>query len=261
LADSPVVSAALSAGQLFEEAVQEYREALQCADRDDRLNRFHRAELLFQQLVSGTGERVGSWKQIRNADLYANLGNAALGGERLGQAILAYRRALAIDPDHIRASQNLDHARTLLPDWVPKPEESGLLDSFFGWSRRLSQNELQTRAAIAFLAAAALVAMSIRWRQTVLRNLALIPGIVWILLLGVMFLNSSAESEDACVVVVPEVVARSADSALAPARLSFPLPSGTEVQAVEQRDAWTRVQLYDGRDVWLPRSAMERIAQ
>ena len=109
--------------------------------------------------------------------------------------------------------------RTLLPEWVPRPEEGGLLDTFFSWSRRLSLDGLKTLAAGAFLVAAALLASSIRWRQPVLRSLALIPLAAWLVFLGVLAFRWSAEDERVAVVVLPEVVARSADSrrAAAPA--------------------------------------------
>jgi tetratricopeptide (TPR) repeat protein len=252
------LSAAAPPEQLLEEAVQEYRAALDGADRDQRLERFRRAELLFARLIDGDQE--DSSGMFRNADLYVNLGNAAMGAEHLGRAILAYRRALQLDPDHRRARQNLEHARTLLPNWVPRPEEGGLLDTFFFWSRRLSTGELQTLAAGMFLIAAALVACSIRWSQPLLRNLAAIPGIAWLLLLGLMLFRWSGNDGEAAVVVVPEIIARSADSAGAPPRLPQALPSGTEVQVIETRDQWTRIRLFDGRDAWLPGSALEIVS-
>ncbi|NLF71640.1 MAG: hypothetical protein GX575_21630 [Candidatus Anammoximicrobium sp.] len=246
-----------SAERVLAEAVQEYRAALDSPDRDQRLERFRRAELLFAQLASGG--QGGSAKPVRNADLYVNLGNAAMGAERLGPAILAYRRALWLDPNHHRAEQNLEHARTLLPDWVPRPERGGLLTTFFAWVDRLSLRELQTLAALTFFVAVALVAGAIRWRQPIFRNLAVIPGIVWLLLLGVVLSRALGSADDAAVVTVSEAIARSADSAGAPARLPQPLPSGTEVRVVETRDDWARVRLYDGRDAWLPRSAVELV--
>lgn len=240
--------------ELLDEAAAAYRAALDAADRDARLAEFRRAEMLFARLVGD--DQAGQPAGIQNADLYVNLGNAALGAERLGPAILAYRRALALDPDHRRARQNLDHARTLLPEWVPRPEEGGLLDTFFSWSRRLSLGELKTLAGCAFLVAAALVASSIRWRQPVLRNLALIPLAAWLVSLGVLAFRSSAGDEGLAVVTLPEVVARSADSAGAAPRLPQPLPGGTELRVVETREGWARVRLYDGRDAWVPASAI-----
>ncbi|NUQ62553.1 MAG: hypothetical protein HUU20_08695 [Pirellulales bacterium] len=250
---------AASSEPLLDEAVREYQGALDSPDRDQRLAKFRRAELLFSRLVAGDYE--GSPGPIQNADLYVNLGNAALGAERLGPAILAYRRALALDPNQHRAEQNLEHARTLLPEWVPRPERSGLLTTFFAWIDRLSSGELQLLAAIAFLLAIVGVASSIRWRQPIARNLAVIPGVLWISLLSVLLYRSFGNPNDAAVVIVPEVIARSADSTGAPARLPQPLPSGTEVRVLETRDDWARVRLFDGRDAWLPRSAVERIAR
>jgi len=255
----PAGALAASGEQLLGEAVGEYRAALDSQDRDQRLEKFRRAELLFSRLA--TGRDGDSSKPIRNADLYVNLGNAALGAERLGPAILGYRRALALDPNHHRAEQNLEHARTLLPDWVPRPERGGLLTTFFAWVGRLSAGEVQTLAAVMFFLAVALLAGAIRWRQPAFRNLAAVPGILWLLLLGVALSRSFGKSDDAAVVVVPEIIARSADSLGAPPRLPQPLPSGTEVRVVEMRDEWARVRLFDGRDAWLPRSAVELVAQ
>lgn len=243
--------------QLLDEAVQEYREALDSTDHEERVEKFRRAELLFTRLAEGDGEKAGD--EIQNADLYVNLGNAAMGAKRLGPAILAYRRALQLDPDHHRARQNLAHARTLLPDWVPRPEEGGLLDTFFAWTGRLSLAELQFLAAIAFLVTAAMIAVAIRWRQPILRNLALLPGAAWLLLLGVILFLTISSKDHGAVVTLPEVIARSADSAGASPRFPQPLPSGTEVQVEETRDDWARVRLYDGRDAWLPRSSVKMV--
>lgn len=245
--------------QVLDEAVQEYDAALDTADRDERLDRFRRAELLFARLTDGDQENPDD--DIHNADLYVNLGNAAMGANRLGPAILAYHRALKLDPDHHRARQNLAHARTLLPDWVPRPEEGGLLDTFFAWTGRLSLAEFQAIAGVVFLIAAVLLAAAIRWRQPVLRNLALLPGLAWLLLIGVILFLLFNPRDNGAVITVPEIVARSADAAGAPPRFSQPLPSGTEVQVLETRDAWTRVRLFDGRDAWLPRSALELVVQ
>jgi tetratricopeptide (TPR) repeat protein len=250
----PGVARAASSQELLEEAVRQYRAALDVADRDQRLARFRRAELLFARLAEGGANENSA---IHNADLYVNLGNAALGAERLGPAIVAYRRALRLDPDHHRAKQNLAHARTLLPAWVPRPQAGGMLDTFFAWSGRLSTGELQLLAAAAFLLAAALLAASILWRQTTLRHLALIPAAAWVLLLALLLASSG--SSNAAVVIVPEVIARAADSAHAPPRLPQPLPGGAEVEVVEQRDQWLRVRLADNRDAWLPQSAVETV--
>ena len=122
-------------------------------ERDARIAAFASAERLFDHAI-----RAGA----RSPELYTNLGNAALQAEDLGAAVLAWRRALVLDPDHARALQNLEHVRTLLPDWVPTESSTGVLDSFFVWHRGLAPHEQARLAALAFALASLLLAASIR---------------------------------------------------------------------------------------------------
>ena len=155
-----------TSGEMLEEAIREYQAALDCPTRDARLERFQRAELLFAGVIEAASNRDGrSTPAGCSPELLVNAGNAALGAEHLGPAVLAYRRALSLDPDHRRARQNLHHARSLLPDWVPRPEEGGWLDTFFAWNTRMSSAERRSLAALMFVAAAGLFAASLRWRR------------------------------------------------------------------------------------------------
>jgi len=230
-------------------AVAAYREALELPERDRRLAAFVEAELLFRRSLAGPGGE--------NADLWANLGSSALQAERLGTAIHAYRSALRLDPDHRRAHANLIHARRLLPGWVPHPEEGGALDTFLFWHRRLSAAERGTLAAASFLLAAALLSVSIARRRPWLRNLALLPLFGW----GALLATSPRldRPSDEAVVIVPETIGRAADSPGAPSKFAEALPAGTEVEILEERDGWRRIALADGRDAWVPSSAVARI--
>ena len=116
----------------IERAIDAYTAALESSDRNQRLEEFARAEQLFRQVIEGSEQS----EAIRNAELYLNLGNAALQAERLGPAIAAYRRALALAPQNAQAHQNLVYARSLLPDWVRREESFRLIDSLFFWRRR-----------------------------------------------------------------------------------------------------------------------------
>jgi tetratricopeptide (TPR) repeat protein len=240
-------SAQAPSSQLLEQAIASYGRGLDTAERALRLEEFRRAERLFARVAA---EGAG------NPDLYANLGNAALQADHLGTAVLAYRRALALDPAHPRAGQNLAHARTLLPAWVPKPQAAGLLDSFFFWHRTLSRSDRAFWAAVAFAVAGLLAAASIRAGQPVLRNAAMLPALVWLALIASVVMDDTARSADAAVIVADETVARAADSALAPSALPAPLPGGVEVRIVERRPPWLRVRLGNGRDAWVAESAV-----
>jgi len=233
-----------------ERAVEAYRMGLDTPARDQRLDAFRRSVRLFADVVAKGG---GS------ADLYANLGNAALQAEDLGIAVLAYRRALVLDPDHARARQNLEHARSLAPDWLPRPEESALLGSFFYWHRTLAPAERMRIAALCFALAGVLLALSIRLRSSSARNLAILPALAWIALTGSLALDPADRVADQGVVTAPEAVARSADSVHAPPRFAQPLPMGTELRVLERRDDWIRVALANGREAWVRSSSVTSI--
>jgi hypothetical protein len=233
--------------ELVEQALASYRSGLDTSERASRLEAFRRAERLFSRIVEGGAA---------NPELFTNLGNAALQAEQLGSAILAYRQALAIDPSYPRALQNLEHARTLLPEWVPKPAAGGLLDSFFFWHRTLARSDRAMAAALAFVAVGLLVAAAIRFRQPALRNAAALPALVWLVLVTSVAVDFSAGALEEAVVTADETVARAADSALAASVLPAALPGGVEVRILERRSPWLRVRLANGRDAWVAESAL-----
>jgi tetratricopeptide (TPR) repeat protein len=235
----------------IEQAIETYTRALETAERDLRLEEFRRAERLFARVAE---------EGTRSAELYANLGNAALQAERIGPAVLAYRRALLVDPDGRRALQNLEHVRALLPEWVPHAESESLLDSFFFWHRTLSRAERARAGAFCFAAAGLLLAAAIRFRQTPLRNAALLPALAWIALVASLALDPAAQVRDEAVVTAGEAVARAADSSLAPVAFPAPLPGGTEVRILERRSPWLRIRLANGRDAWVAESSVTRVA-
>lgn len=251
VASFPASAQERSLEDTFGEAVESYTRGLDTESRDARLAEFRRAQRLFASL-----EEQG----VATADLYTNLGNAALQAEDLGAAVLAYRRALSLDANHPRALQNLDHARSLLPSWVPRPAPSGVLDSLFFWHRALSQPLRVLLAAGCFALAALLVAASIRLRQTALRNAAILPGLAWLAIAGSVVLDPSGGDREAAVVTAPEATARAADSGLAPSVFPQPLPGGVELRIRESRPPWVRVRLANGRDAWLGESSVTRVA-
>ncbi len=238
--------------QMIEEAVIDYAQAMDAPERAVRLERFRRAQRLFGQVIEDYG--------IESADLLVNLGNAALQSEQLGSAVLAYRRALEIAPGHTQARQNLDHARRSLPDWVPRPDDDTLWDTFFSWHRTLSRGGQTILTSLCFAATALLLTVAIGWRRTWARTLAVLLGSVWVGLVVLLMWPAvyDGTANDA-VITVPEAVVRAADSDGASARLAEPLPAGTEVTVVDRRDPWVRIRLADGRGGYLRASNLTAV--
>ncbi len=236
-------------GGRLSRAVDAYRNAQQSQDRDLRLDSFRRAARLFAAAAEDGPA---------SAELWANAGTAALQAEQLGEAILFLRRALALDPSLRRARQNLDHARSLLPQWLPLPRDHGVLDDFLG--AKLTPEERRGAASLAFLLAALLAAVGIARRNALARSMALLPLLVWALLLGSSFVFSRSEAAGKAAVVMVETPARAADSFNAPLRFAEPVPAGAEITIETRRDRWVRVLFADGRDAWLSASAIANLA-
>jgi tetratricopeptide (TPR) repeat protein len=244
---SPAHAATAAKASTLAQALEAYRAAQDTASAADRPAAFARAERLFS---SAAAEHPGS------AELWTNVGTSALQAEHLGTAILAYRRALSLDPDHRRAQQNLTHARTLLPRWVPRPEGRGFLDSFLAWQQSMSEAERRGAAAFAFFVAAAMIGAAFATGSTPLRVFAFVPLIAWA---GLLASSTLAAPAHGGVIAGAETVARAADSRNAPARFAEPLPAGTEVTIAEKRGDWARVVLADGRDAWVSAAAVEEV--
>ena len=249
-----VVSAnAIAAGagpDLIAGGIEAYRQAQSLTDRDARIAAFERAEQLFLQAV-----RDG----VANADLHANAGTAALQAERLGPAILSFRRALALDPDHARSRLNLMHASALLPAWVPKPGGESALDTFFFWHRSLSGFERSGAGAICFMLAAIASAVAIRWRSRLARGIATVLAVAWVGLIASVAVDARGDRNRQAVVTADEALARASDSANAPARFADPLPGGTEVAVIELRNRWARINLANNREAWVSRGNLEMV--
>ena len=223
----------------------EYQAALGEADRLRRARLFARVEQALRP-VAATHPRA--------AELQVDWGNAALGGQDIGRATLAYRRALAVAPGNERARANLEWLRDRLPVWLPRPASAGALDSLLFWRGRLTPAQLHLVAGCSFAVAALLLAGWFRWPRRGLRAGAVAAAAFWLATVGAALTGG----EDAgAVVLADDVVLRSADSVGAAPAFANPLPAGTEVRVLEERPGWLRVALADGTKGWLGSSVAQ----
>jgi len=231
-------------------ALDDYAQALAESGRDARLAGFSRAE---QGFASLTADGVVS------AALFTNLGNAALQAQHPGLAVLAYHRALRLEPDAVAARQNLAHLRTRLPSWVPRPDSSEGAQTLLFY-RQIGTQTRSLISAMCFVLMAGCIALAVRRREGAWRGLAFLTGLGWAIGVASLVYDGVVREDNLAVLVADEVLARSADSSLAPLALPDPLPAGVEVDLLETRAAWTRVRLANGRDVWVRSTSVERVA-
>lgn len=220
-----------------------YQQAMGEKDASARKASFQRAETAFGDAVRA---HPGS------PELLADWGTAALSAGDVGTATLAYRRALAIDPNNSRALRNLKWLRSKQGELFRSTSDSATDTLFFfhAWPR----STRLLAGAIAFaLAILLLVPWGGRRRFTAF---ALVPAAIWIAM-NVSLLVEDRHPNDA--VVMDSVMLRAADSAGAPTAMSQALPRGAEVTLLEARDAWIKIRLANGTSGWVPASAVERV--
>ena len=246
LGGAAVVNAQDSAAQQkLQRARAGYQQSLAQTDRDKRRSGFAEAEELLRELQAAHPDRP---------QLLADWGSAALLAQEPGRAILAYRRALRLDPTLARARRNLSFLREHLPEWLPRPRAGGTVDSLLFWQQVLPAPHQHVVLAVAVLLGVALLSLGSGRRRRLLRTLAILPAVL-ALAMALSLLSERDVRRDA-VLVVSGVTLRSADSIGAPPALGHPLPAGTEVTVGEVRGEWSRVTLADGQTGWLTSSAL-----
>lgn len=248
-----LVALALAAGNAEADgALTAARETYQAALAEtDRLRRVR----LFEQAADAL--RPAALANPDAPELQVDWGNAALGAQDRGTAVLAWRRALRADPGNERAGRNLDWLRDRLPVWLPRPASAGALDSLLFWRDRLTAAQLLIVGGGGFALA---VLVLVPWRgrpQPWRRALAILAAAVW--LAATASALSTANAGNAAVVVLDGATLRSADSVGASPTFANPLPAGTEVAIFEDRATWLRVSLADGTQGWLATNTVARV--
>lgn len=108
------------------------------------------------------------------------------------------------------------------------------------------------------LDAALLVAVGVALGRTWPRNFALLPLLIWFVLVLSLWLTGERDSKWNAVAIA-ETTVFAADSENSAPRLTKPLPSGTELGILQQRDRWVEVVLPDARTGWVLASAVDQL--
>jgi tetratricopeptide (TPR) repeat protein len=241
------------ARELIQGALQSFARAQESTNAAERRARFENAATRFLEaatLAQRRGERP-------SADLLSNAGNAWLQADRPGPAVLAFRRALAIDPGERRARVNLAHLRSQLPDWLAPSDSHWSARALPFLPRPPSSEETAALAAVVFAFATLAWAAASRWRATPLRGLSALLAIIWVALLA--SLMTIPAGEPAVVIAREGIRLHASDSANAPMSLAQALPEGAEVRILELRQDWARIEMGDGRQGWGRISRLERV--
>jgi hypothetical protein len=226
----------------FEEGLSLFRQAAEARSPEG----FRRAAEVFESMAA---------EGVADARLLVNIGNARAFAGDAGEAVLAYRRALVVDPSDPRAAAGLTALRRTLG--LPEPEDgagSGLVRALFFWHDSLSMAARRVLFAVLWLAGFALLLRKAGKNDP--GSIFPVFAVVCLLAAGALLASlaiSDAEArgrEEA--VLLTRTEGRTGDGDFYSPSHSAPLPAGAEAEVLERRAAWTHVRLRDGSTAWLP---------
>jgi hypothetical protein len=191
----------------------------------------------------------------RNADLYYNLGNAAFRRQKLGEAVLYYRRALWLAPQHAETTYNLNYINKLLLDRVvPEPPGVPVLirERLIAW---LGVDAISYLFLAAFGVACLAGWYALRVRDLPLRRpaMGLAAGAAMLLILcGLLFWTACSRdlAHGEAVVLARRLDVRSGPSSGNP--VLFTVHEGLLVELAAQTNGWRQVVLPNGWNGWVP---------
>jgi tetratricopeptide (TPR) repeat protein len=220
------------------------RELLAKANADEMSGRHDEAIAAYEQLVAGG---------FGTADVQFNLGTARLHAGKRGLAILAFERALRLEPGHPDAQHNLEEARRgNIDKLVGAQEETPLLE-------RLGERVPGRTAAAVFLAAwlagwAAL--LSRRWLPKVEGALGVVMGlclaVALVSAMALLLLRHQRDAGRSAIVVSPTAAVR--EGPAADFKAAFDIHEGLKVRVIGRKETHLRVRLPNGAEGWVAES-------
>ena len=189
-----------------------------------------------------------------SAALFYNLGNAWFRAGELGQAILQYQRALALEPQHPEAQANLRLAR----------DKARGLELRQNWWDRIANRGTPAQyslvTAISFWCAAFCIAAVLlrRRRSAPLKIFAALLFLIAAAAATALYLRETGSHGKAfAIVTAKNVQARlaTADSAAT----VLVLPAGSEIKVLSERGEWMYAALPNELRGWIPAGSAERV--
>ncbi len=249
--DTRIDSEVANAPALLQEATDLFDRGVALYDDQPEQARqlFAEAMIRYEAIVEHHG--------IQNTDLLLNLGNAAMLADDSARAVLAYRRAQRLSPDHPRVRRSLAQARARVGVDLDPSTGARLQGLLLSWRGVVPRSVLAGIALVGYMVLWALALCRLLgvapWSRTLLVPAVIATGLA----LGLLLFEQRviASSHDA--VVNRDVMALNGPSeGVYEPTFDHDLPAGVEVTILEQRDGWVRVQLIDGRQTWVRASAV-----
>jgi amino acid transporter len=206
-------------------------------------------------------ESILATKQ-HSAELYFNLGNCYYKLNKVAPAIYNYEKALVLNPDDAEISNNLKFAQKLQIDEIKEVPQVGFSKMVHDFTSIFHFNTwawISVGLATLFL----LFFIGYYFSQTALSKRIFFIG-MFVLLFVMLITVSSAISEknhyenDRPAIVFAEIVLVKSEPQNG-SNTVFTLHEGTKVFVLETLDSWKKIQLTDGTEGWIEKTAIKEV--
>ena len=214
----------------------------------------------YEQAIAAYESVLGSKQQ--SAELYFNLGNCYYKLNKVAPAIYNYEKALLLNPDDAEIANNLKFAHKMQIDEIKEIPQVGFSKMVHDFTSIFHYN---TWAWISVVLATLFLLFFIGYyfSQIALSKRIFFIG-MFILLFLILISVSTAISEknhfenERPAIVFAEMVLVKGE----PQRASntiFTLHEGTKVFVMETLDSWKKIQLTDGTEGWIEKTAIKEV--
>lgn len=212
--------------------------------------KYDSAAAIYEQLAAGRPE---------SPELYYNLGNTFYKLNKIGPAILNYKRALFYDPAYKQAKDNLALAQSRITNRIQYSP-----DIFFvKWWKQLSgpalANAWSVIALLLFLTTLLLLLLG-RWNKLPAILSGRLVFFSGVLCIGCVYLAYVASQRkvrhDSAVIMIQDTPMR---GDMKTSKTQSLIPEGTVVTIEERQQEWVHITLPDGREGWIRSNALEVI--
>ncbi|HPY96359.1 MAG TPA: tetratricopeptide repeat protein [Candidatus Cloacimonadota bacterium] len=198
----------------------------------------------------------------KNPDIYYNIGNCYFKLNRIGLAILYYKKALVLDSSHALAKKNLNFALKFTLD-KQDFENQNFISSFFSRSFfSLSLNALAWVCLILFIALIAIIHVFLRQSESYTHTKKMF--LISLVVLNIIFVGWSAsrfyiyKNNKEAVISSPKVDAYSGPGESF--TKLFTVHEGLILKVIKVDNAWTQISLFNGFTGWIRTSTYKAVA-
>ena len=228
-------------------------------------NGFENGNVLYQK--GKYQEAITAYESVfrtkkQSAELYFNIGNCYYKLNKVAPAIYNYEKALLLNPNDTEIQNNLKFAQKLQIDDIKTVEKVGfnkLIQDFTNTFHYNTWGGIAVGLSLLFL----VFFIGYYFSQISVSKRLFFFGMFFVMLLLVVsvaaaIFEKNQYNNDQPAIVFSEVVSVKSEPKNG-ASDAFVIHEGTKVYVIESLDNWDKIQLTDGNEGWIEKSAIKRL--